>query len=275
MSETSEESKFSKRQKRGIPVYVDSGKPAINDPSMPHSKNVWRGSNEITFKLLRCLEAMRDLLKIMEGLNRLDDPTSDKRLAKHLASPLYVLGSGVQDMFNELESNAKNYTIIASPQHKEIISRKQQFIIDVPTDNKSILRIIRDKIAAHIDKDAVIRPEDYWSNIDLSYFLKCMVSCLEQLLYLLSLDVYGWTRDSGHPDVWSLMSIDGKVVDLYMQNGKRMQIMSIKFVKSPKYGVLNEIKDFVALYNKVVGKCSGMELIEIFEVDRTQPEREA
>ncbi|MDJ0796386.1 MAG: hypothetical protein QNJ51_06045 [Calothrix sp. MO_167.B12] len=273
MSEVNKESRSGEEQKKGIPVYADGGEPEINDPAVLPSKTAWRGSNEISFKLLRCLEAIRDLSKSMENLAKLDDPTSDRRLVKHLASPLYALGSGVLDIFNELESNAKNYTVIASPQHKEIISRKKQFTTDVPTDNKSALRVVRDKIDSHIDKNAVINPEDYWVNVDLPSFLKWIRSCLEQILYLLSLDGYGWTRDSGHPDVWSLMSVDGTVVDFYMKDGEPVAIISITFAKSPKQGVLNEIKSFLTLYNKVAYKCQGVELIGIQETDDTESEQ--
>ncbi|BAZ19282.1 hypothetical protein IQ244_06085 [Nostoc sp. LEGE 06077] len=273
MSEA-ERSKSEEEQRKGIPVYADRGEPKINDPALLLSNAAWRGSNEISFKLLRCLEAIRDLSKSMEVLASLNEPGSDKRLVKHLASPLYALVSGVLDMFNELESNAKNYTVIASPQHKEIISRKSQLTASVPIDNKSALRIVRDKIDSHIDKAAVIRPEDYWVNVDLPSFLKWMGICLEQILYLISLDVYGWTRDSGHPDVWSLMSVDGTVVDFYMQDGEPVAIIGITFAKSPKYGVLNEIKSFLKLYNEVARKCQDVNLIEISKIETHDTESE-
>jgi hypothetical protein len=116
MSETSKEAKGGEEQKRGIPLYADWSEPKINDPALLQDNTAWRGSNEISFKLLRCLEAIRDLSKIMEGLAKLEDPVSDKRLVKQLASPLYALVSCILDMFNELEGNAKSYIVIASPQ---------------------------------------------------------------------------------------------------------------------------------------------------------------
>lgn len=271
MSEGSKNVKSEEEQRRGIFVYADGSEPEINDPALLPSKTAWRGSNEIAFKLLRCLEAIRDISKNMESLAKLDEPTSDKRLIKQLASPLYALVSGVLDMFNELESNVKNYRLIPSV-HKEIINRKTQFTTDVPTDNKSALRVVRDKIDSHIDKIAVIKPQDYWVNVNLPPFLKWMGSCLEHILYLLSLDVYGWTRDSGHPDVWSLMTVDGTVVNFYMQDGKPVAMIDLTFVKSPKHGVINEIKNFLTLYNEVARKCQGVDLLEMLEIDNTESE---
>jgi hypothetical protein len=247
----------------GIPIYEDWKEPEINDPGILQDSNVWRGSNEISFKLLRCLEALRDLVVTMEVLSRFDKPSDEKRRVKQLASPLYALSSCVLDMFNELESNAKIYTAMGLQQQKDIIHRKKQFCLDVPIDNKSALRVVRDKIDSHIDKIAVIRPEDFWKKVSLDYFLKLMGHCVVQILYLLSQDIYGWTRESGHPDIWSLMSVDGTLVDFYMKDGKILTIVNITFVKSPKNGVVNEIKDFVVLYNKVASKCEGMYLIEL------------
>lgn len=253
--------------RKGIPVYGDWKEPEINDPAILQDSTAWRGSNEISFKLLRCLEALRDLAVTMDTLSRLDKPTDEKRIVKQLSSPLYALSSGVFDMFNELESNAKSYMVISSPQHKEITRRKKQFLSDVPIDDKSDLRFVRDKIDSHIDKVAVIRPEDFWAKVDLHSFLKFMRHCVEQILHLLSLDIYGWTRESGHPDIWSLMSVDGTLVDFYMQDGKPTLIVNITFVKSPKYGVVNEIRRFIVLYNEVASKCEGAYLIKLDEAE--------
>lgn len=266
---TSEKSKEStEQQSRGIPVYGDWKEPSINDPAVEQDSTVWRGSNDISFKLLRCLEALRDLSVSMDILSRLDKPSDEKRLVKQLASPLYALSSGVLDILNELESNAKAYTIIGSSQHQEILSRKIKFLADVPIDNKSDLRIVRDKIDSHIDKVAVIRPEDFWGKVNLPFFLKLIGHSLEQILYLLSFDIYGWTRESGHPDIWSLMSVDGALVDFYMQDGKPTAIVNITFVKSPKDGVVNEIRGFIVLYNEIAIKCEGVYLMKIDETEK-------
>ncbi|WP_375505137.1 hypothetical protein [uncultured Nostoc sp.] len=66
------------------------------------------------------------------------------------------------------------------------------------------------------------------------------------------------------------MSVDGKVVDFYMQNGQPHSIINVTLVKSPKYGVLSEIKAFIQLFNEVARKYQGVELIEILEKDDTE-----
>lgn len=261
-NETPQEEEKSK----GIPLFVDSDEPEIKDAAIQQESTVWYGSNQISFKLLRCLEAIRDITKILEVLAGHDNPFSDKRWSKQIASPLYNLASGVKDMFNELEGNAKNYSILGDKERRELKKRAVQFEGQVPLDNQSELRAVRDKIDSHIDKDAVITPDKYWSKVNLYSYLVWLRNSLEQLLHLLSLDVYGWTRDSGHPDVWSLMSVDGTVVDLYMQEGQPVSILNVTLAKSPKYGVQNEIINLVDLYNNLVAKYSGDESIEFLEV---------
>ncbi len=257
MSEQVKEERTEYRRK-GIPLYTDWKEPEIKDPAIVQDKTAWHGCNQIAFKLLGCIEALRDLEPTMKTLSKLNQPSDDKRIVKQLASPLYVLSSGVYDMFNELESNARNYSLIDSSQHKEIICRKKKFCSGVPIDKNSDLRVVRDKIDAHIDKVAVRQPEEYWGKVNLPYFLELIGHSVEQILYLLSLNVYGWTRESSHPDILSLMTVDGNLVDYYMQDRKPKAILNVTLVKSPKYGVLNEIRRFVILYNEVASKCEGV-----------------
>lgn len=124
MSEASQ-GKSGDNHKRSIPLYIDQSEPKINDPGLYESDTVWYGSNEISVKLLQCLEAMRDLSLIMNSLANFDDPTTQKRLVKQLSSPLYTMVNCIWNMFNELESNAKNYNLLASTQHKEIKRKKK------------------------------------------------------------------------------------------------------------------------------------------------------
>lgn len=238
----------------GIPIYCDIGDPEMHDPARQQSCTVWRASNNISFKLLRCVEAVRDITKLLEGISQIENTLSNKRYAKMLATPLYSLVSGIKDIYNELEGNANEYPVVSTAQHKELQRRAAQFAKLVPTDKGSELRDVRDKMSSHIDKVTVETPSPYWEKVDLLRFLNWLRACIEQMMHLLALDVYGWTRDSGHPDIWSLMSVDGTVVDFYMQNGEPVSILKVTFAKSPKYGIANEVERLVWLYNEVTAK---------------------
>ena len=96
-----------------IPVYVETATLDVLDPARVQVGTVWQGSNHITFRLLRCVEAVRDLTKILESMSLLDQPLRDKRFAKILATPLYNLACGILDLFNEIEGNAKEYSSLS------------------------------------------------------------------------------------------------------------------------------------------------------------------
>jgi hypothetical protein len=59
LNKTEEEN--SENVKKGIPLYIDRSEPKIYDPGLLESDSMWRGSNKITFQLLKCLEALRDI----------------------------------------------------------------------------------------------------------------------------------------------------------------------------------------------------------------------
>lgn len=240
---------------RRIPVYVDPDEPEIQDPARQQEPTVWMGANQIAFKLLRCVEAVRDLTRILESIARVDAPLSDRRQVKMLATPLYTLALGVQNMFNELEGNAREYPTLSSTQRQELHGRAVRFAEQVPLGKDSDLRAVRNKIDAHVDRDAVIAPDKYWGKVDLFAYLHWMRVCLEEILQLLKLDVYGWARESGHPDIWSLMAVDGTLVDWCMQDDKPVSILRVTLAKSPKYNIASEIENLVTLHNRIMSKC--------------------
>jgi len=234
-----------------IPVYVETATLDVLDPARVQVSTVWQGSNHITFKLLRCVEAVRDLTKLLESIPRLEQPLGDKRFAKILATPLYNLACGILDLFNEIESNAKEYSSLSATERNQLSERKNRFMELVPTEKGSDLREVRNRMSSHIDKDAVMLPSQYWSKVDIAAFFRWLALCLIELMHLLDLDIYSWTRDSKQPSICSLMTIDGSVVNLYMQNGDPVGIQSFTFAKSPKYEVAREIEGLVSLYNTI------------------------
>ena len=255
-----------------IPVYADMTALELHDPARQQSATVWRGSNKVSFKLQRCVESVRDLTSILESMASLDEPLSDKRLAKILATPLYSLAMGVRDMFNELEGNAREYSNLSTAQRNKLGERKSKFVKGVPLAKGSDLRDVRDKISAHIDKDTVVAPIEYWEKVNLPSYFRWLKLCLVEIMDLLELDVYGWTKDSGRPDVCSLMTVDGSVVDLYMQNGQPVAILGFTFTKSPKYGVADEIHKLVNVYNAIAGKCEELHSVTNVD-DKAAPNR--
>lgn len=240
----------------GIPIFVDEADPEIDDPANSHHDQHWYPANTIAIKLVRCLEALRDIQVMLNTLAAEEDPASRKRLTKLLATPLFNLIVGVRDMFNDIEGNAKEYKQITVEDRRQINNRFERYLEEVPFDSTSTLKIIRDKISSHIDKD-VFKGDarKTWSLVDLEQLLEWLRIALEALMFLLSLDIYAWTRDSGHEDVFRLMWADGYQVDL---NLKETVIVGMSLARSPKYYISSKVQEMVETYNRLRSKYGGI-----------------
>lgn len=234
--------------KQGIPIYIDDREPEIDDPAKRSNKEFWFPANTISIKLTACLESIRDIQRLLAILAEQENPYSDKRVVKLMATPLYSLASGVKDVYNDLQGNIKEYGQLKNDQLKQINKRRSEYLNAIPLHD-SALRTIRDKISSHVDKEVFKGdPRKVWALVDLELLLKWLKAIVNELMFLLSLDVYAWTRDSGHPDIFRLMSKDGVQVDLNM---KEKVINSVALVRSPKYYVSDKVQHVANLYAKI------------------------
>ncbi|MCL4264025.1 MAG: hypothetical protein KJ069_12450 [Anaerolineae bacterium] len=235
----------------GIPIYIDDSQPEIDDPANLSNNSYWFPANNISIKLATCLESIRDIERLLAVLVEQDNPSSDKRIVKLMATPLYSLASGVRDLFNDLQGNAKEYAQIKDKQKRQINRRLPEYLRAVPLQDGD-LRTIRDKISSHVDKDVFTgNPRRIWELVDLDVQLEWLRTIIDELMFLLSLDAYAWTRDSGDPAIFRLMSVDGVQVDL---NLEEYLILDVTMVKSPKYYISTKIQEIATLYKRIKSK---------------------
>jgi len=238
--------------RQGIPIYIDQNDPEIDDPANQMRESNWYPANTITSKLMTCVEAIRDIQRLLEILAEQNDPYSDKRIVKLLATPVYNLACGIRDIFNDVEGNFKAYGQVSNKQQAQIKKRFNQFIKNVPLQ-EGALRTVRDKISSHIDRNVFVGDSrEIWGLVDLESLLEWMRACIDALMPLLELDIYAWTRDSGHPDICRLMSVDGVQVDL---NLEEKVIIGVSITPSPKFYVSKKIQELATLYAIIKSKC--------------------
>jgi hypothetical protein len=235
----------------GIPIYIDDREPEINDPLDSPKSTYWYPANTISIKLMPCVESIRDIHKLLETINK-DNNYADKRLHKLLATPVFSLARGVESLFNEIEGNAKDYGQISTEQQKQIKKRFVQFSKEVPLQKDDALRIIRDKLGAHVDKDVFVGDtRKIWELVEIGSLLKWIRVSLDALLPILEFDIFAWTRESGDPKIFRLMSIDGRQVDV---NLDEKMIIGFSIVRSPKYYASNLIQKVAKLYAEIQRK---------------------
>lgn len=232
------------RELTGIPIYVDDVDPVIDDPSQPSRQEFWFPANSASIKLVACLECLRDIRPFLEMMTTSVSHESDKRIAKLMVPSLYSLNLGVRDLLNELQSNAKSYSQLTADDHRQINERKALFEPNAQIAKGQPLRIVRDTIGAHMDHRIFSLPlRKSWELVELDQHLGLVAFAITELQFLLTLNAYAWTRDSGHPDILRLMMFDGVQGDV---NLKEVVIVNVAFVRSPKYyiaGVLDELSE--------------------------------
>src|SRR5258706_12645020 len=240
------------QRKSGIPIYLDDNEPEIDDPAYPSNNNYWFPANDISIKLVACLESIRDIQRLLSILASQDHPESDKRIVKLLATPLYSFALGIRDILNDLQGNAKDYGKLKDTERQQVNKRLAKYITIIPFQANGALRSVRDKISSHVDKD-VFRgdPRKIWELVQLELQLKWLRAIVDELIFVLSLDVYAWTRESGYSDVFRLMPEEG--IQFYLNLEKKL-ILGATIARSPKYYISKKAKEVAALYSRIKSK---------------------
>jgi hypothetical protein len=169
-----------------------------------------------------------------------------------MAIPLYSLASEIKNIFNDLQGNAREYGQLKEKQRRQINKRLAKYLKEVPLQDGA-LRTIRDKISSHVDKGIFTGdPRKVWELVNLDLQLEWLRISTEELIFLLSLDVYAWTRESGYPEIFRVMSVDGVQVDL---NLEETVILNVSMVRSPKYYIAQRVQEVAALCARIKAKC--------------------
>lgn len=238
----------------GAPVYLDESDPRIADHSVGVRVHDWHPANGPAIKMVRCLEAIRDLAPIFNFVVNSPTPDSDNRIVKMMATPLYTLATGVRDVYGEIENS--DLRRMHKNDRRAFLKRKEAFSNAVFQGKNGPLKTVRDKIGAHIDTDTILSGERVWKHVSLQTFVELLRLCLLELDYLLQNDIYAWTRNTDRENLVRLMSVDGSLVDFVTENNQPKYIARLSFVKSPREGIAREVNAFVATVNLIVARMS-------------------
>ena len=241
----------------GVPVYLDDRMPEIEDPSRDLASHEWQPACDITSKLTRCLEAVRDVATAVSPLVAAAHPVAEKRLLKQTITPVYSLAVAIRDLFNDVQSN--HWTRIPVKVQRALRLAFERFGKAVPT-TKGTLKTARDKLAAHLDKDThTSNYRQFWNSFGTADVMGWIRGCVAMLRWLLAPDVYSWTRCSGYSNVDTIMNVDCREVSLLIMDGKPHSIVGMKFSASPKYGIEREL---AGLSDTCSGLCQRLGINE-------------
>jgi hypothetical protein len=231
-----------------VPLYIDDCEPEIDDPSLAAARHKWLPADPVTVKLVRSLEALRDVRTALSPLTQLDGEP-DKRHVKQTIVPVYNFATAVRDLFNDVQSNS--WKRPSAKEQRELARQFRLFGQRVPTD-KGPLKTARNKIAAHLDKDVFSSgTRQVWDQFDLTTVLGWARGCAEMLVALLEPEVYSWARESGHPKLHTIMNVDGSQVRLLDHEVNGLTLVDITMTRSPKYGIAREVRGLIDLMETI------------------------
>ena len=240
----------------GIPFYIEPSPRKVPDPASPDDIDGWDGANDVSFKLLEALESLRDLHVVLQDLVAQDEPQYDRRRIKRISTPLYSFAWAIRNICTELLENPDKYGGLSDEMKSKVNDYHDEMVRVVPLSVNSPLRTVRNKIDAHVDPSTVNDPEQFWGHVELENYIPWLSCSIITFALLLALDVYGWTCDSSHPDIFRLMSVDGTLVDLLMVDGEPSMIAGITQTTSPKVSIVQELNAVITLHNTLLQSAS-------------------
>lgn len=223
---------------KGIPIYPDSMNREVADSLVEGEVDVdaWYPSNKAAHKLWRCLECLRDLDDLLDDAIHQKNATKRKRRLKIAITPLHSLVLALDDLLNDIQCNKETSNLLEEDEVKQVEKIKEQFALMLPHDNKAPLSIVRNKLSAHIDKQA--HPDEVRRigvTISPSEFGRWLHICLHLVLDLTKLDIYWWTCDSHVDGYIRLMSNEPFLVTFKIVGKDISEIAGIHIAKeSPK-----------------------------------------
>jgi predicted RNase H-like HicB family nuclease len=238
-----------------LPVYFGSPDPRLRDPSKTAGFAGWVPADDVSRKLVRCLEGLRDVETVFELMRLGSADIPDRRKVKVLVPSLYNLATAVSDHFNFLSGNKALAARLDSGTLTEVCAHKREFEKRVPLTAGAPLRSVRNKISAHLDERAVASPTELWAQVNMHTYLRWLKECLKELTYLTGLDLYTWMCDGGHSNLWTMMFSDGMATNFLVEDGKAVYILNSMLMRSPKYGISAEVEGVALGWNELARRC--------------------
>lgn len=235
---------------QGLSLVIDKSDPFVADAAVGPAGTHYLPANAPTQVLVQCLEAVRDLRTAFGLLDILPEPWADRRLLKTIATPLYSLAKAIDHLHGALQERESGK--VDRKARRARVKRREAFEKSVPFGQGSGLKTLRDKLAAHVDKDAVY-DDRIWATAELPTLSRAICICLNELNSLLAEDEYAWTLPSDD-DSCRLMACDGSLVHFTLQDGRPGDLIGITLTKSPREAVRREMDALYAALSRVVAR---------------------
>lgn len=232
----------------GLPIYSDSRERDISDPASEASNPLdWQPASQLTAKLWRCLETMRDVQELLESAKTVSNPKKQRRRLKILATPILSLAENVRSLCNSLATDPGLESRVTVAERKYFQSVREAFDRDVPIDSKSILKTIRNKLSAHVDHK--LWPKDARGMIEKTspkLYGKWLHGCIFVIQEIIQLNVFSWRLEDGPEGSIRLMNVEPWILTVAKGGAEEeVNLAGLHVSSSPRLVVLRACEDIV------------------------------
>jgi hypothetical protein len=241
---------------KGFPIYRDPAMRGVVDPAAEFERHAdWRPVNTAAATLWRCIEALRDVREVLEAASSSEDLEKRRRRLKGIAVPLLSLANDASRLCGHFSTAPWWKDRLTTEQRKIIAGLREGLEREVPLEQNSALREIRDRYAAHIDKKLL--PHDARSilnRVTSKDFGRWLHACIATILELLELNVYSWRADdipSGHVRA---MNVEPWVITWKNDEGGKPVMVGLDIGDSPRQAAADLCRDVVAASQWLFGK---------------------
>jgi len=206
----------------GIPIYLDEQErrliDALSSDDIPH--NLYP-SNLPAQKLHRCVEAMRDLLPLVESIADTKAADKRRRKLKLLFTPLYSFVEALLHLMHDVQTNPDTKRGLP-PGTDALVSRMETMLSNcVPHQKRELLRKLRNQMSSHIDPSLdPFAARDLFRKANPSAIGRWMDATVTVLADLLKLPIYIWSCGSEQANVFGLTAIGAPVITFFETDGK-------------------------------------------------------
>lgn len=192
---------------KGVPIYRDPVRRTLVDTaSESYDPNEWHPMNGPANKLLKCHEALQDILENLETYLATDSVKKRRRRLRSMFVPLHSLCVALVDLINQIQSDHQMHDRLPANATKNLTLLRSRFVELVPFSRDGKLGKLRNKISAHYEK--TMTPGDMrnlYQETDSTEVGEWLHLGLSTLCDLLKLDAYMWTASGPEPDTSIIM----------------------------------------------------------------------
>ena len=209
-------------KQKGMPIYFDDKDRRLIDAlSLDDQSGELYPSSIAAQKLHRCLEAMRDLLPLIEDIAAAKATDKRKRGLKLLFTPLYSFVEALRHLMHDIQTNPD--TKRGLPPGTDALVSEMEKLLDecVPHQRNQLLRQIRNQLSSHIDaKLDPIAARNLFAKVtpaEVGKWLDCMITVLADLM---KLPIYIWSCSTARPNVFGLTAIGAPFITFFETVGR-------------------------------------------------------